>query len=271
MGWPRSIVGALQRLNQRGLAERGDLFLSISREYTVQRSVPGERHGYILRSFGANAYRSEAQERKSSIPVEIPVPYQLHKLSEGPPQHTQTTQDELMKYYRDMALIRRMEITADILFKSQQIRGFCHLYDGQEAVAVGLVEALTDDDSIITAYRDHGLYLARGGTLFECFSELMGKRTGCSGGKGGSMHLYNVKKRFYGGWGIVGTSAPLGAGLSFAHKYLNKKSVAVAIYGDGAANQVHLGIVCVQLLVVFCVKNETEMTFLYFKNLTKFC
>lgn len=148
-----------------------------------------------------------------------------------------TTKEDLMQMYSNMLTIRRMEITADLLFKSQQARGFCHLYDGQEAVAIGMKAALSREDAVITAYRDHGIFLAKGGTVFEVFSELMGKVSGCASGKGGSMHLYKRENNFFGGWGIVGTTAPLGAGLAFALKYDKKKNVAVQIHGDGADNQ----------------------------------
>ncbi|KAH6556079.1 hypothetical protein KP509_1Z206600 [Ceratopteris richardii] len=93
------------------------------------------------------------------------------------------------------------------------------------------------EDAVLTAYRDHGMFLARGGTVFEVFSELMGKVTGCARGKGGSMHLYRRQNNFFGGWGIVGTPPPLGTGLAFALKFLKRDNVAVAIYGDGAENQ----------------------------------
>eukprot|EP00850_Spirogloea_muscicola_P019850 SM000200S05840 [mRNA] locus=s200:180768:183118:- [translate_table: standard] len=137
-----------------------------------------------------------------------------------------------------MHIIRRAEITSDLLFKSGLVRGFCHLYDGQEAVALGMEAALTFDDSVITAYRDHGNFIARGGTPFELFCELMGRKPGAAGGKGGSMHMYKFANQFYGGWGIVGTPPPLGVGISLAQKILKKnKNITVAIYGDGAANQ----------------------------------
>ncbi|MDA7502080.1 pyruvate dehydrogenase (acetyl-transferring) E1 component subunit alpha, partial [Chitinophagales bacterium] len=113
----------------------------------------------------------------------------------------------------------------------------CHLYIGQEAVSAGMISALKDDDKIITAYRDHGLGLARGMTPRECMAELYGKKTGSSKGKGGSMHFFSKEKSFMGGHGIVGAQIPMGAGIAWAEQYNNTGLVACAMFGDGAARQ----------------------------------
>lgn len=163
-----------------------------------------------------------------------PETFETHRI-ETPPLSTTTTKEEMLSYYRTMVLLRRMEMEADKLYKAKFIRGFCHLYIGQEAVALGLEESITKDDAQITTYRDHCQQYLRGDTLEAVYAELMGRKTGCSKGKGGSMHMYY--DNFYGGNGIVGAQVPVGAGVALAMKQQGKKNVVHVMYGDGAANQ----------------------------------
>lgn len=147
------------------------------------------------------------------------------------------SKDELLKYYRDMLLIRRFEEKAGQLYGMGLIGGFCHLYIGQEAVVVGLEAAAKEGDKRITSYRDHGHALACGMEARSVMAELTGRETGCCKGKGGSMHLFSKEKHFYGGHGIVGAQVPLGAGLAFSDKYKGNDNVTFTYFGDGASNQ----------------------------------
>ncbi len=144
---------------------------------------------------------------------------------------------ELLGFYREMLLIRRFEEKAGQLYGMGLIAGFCHLYIGQEAIASGMSHTMKDGDKVITTYRDHGHMISVGSDPKKIMAELLGRRDGSSKGKGGSMHLFDFEKHFYGGHGIVGASVPIGAGLAFADKYLDKKNVTYCYFGDGAAHQ----------------------------------
>ena len=147
------------------------------------------------------------------------------------------TPEELVRYYREMLLIRRFEEKAGQLYGMGLINGFCHLYIGQEAVVVGMHAAAGAADSCITSYRDHGHMLVCGMDPKGVMAELTGRAGGYSRGKGGSMHMFSQEQRFYGGHGIVGAQVPLGTGLGFAHKYTKDNGVAHVYCGDGAVNQ----------------------------------
>ncbi len=190
---------------------------------------------YLLKN-KKNIY-SSCRYMSSSASFEVTRAFKGHKLDTLPSTTVETNKDEMLQFYKTLAYYRRFEIVAATLYSQRLIRGFCHLYDGQEAIITGMEAALTPNDSIITAYRDHDYALSRGDTGQQVFAELMGKSTGTSGGKGGSMHFYNAKNNFYGGNGIVGAQVPLGVGIGFTHKYKNDGGVCVAAYGDGAANQ----------------------------------
>ncbi|ORC92731.1 pyruvate dehydrogenase E1 component alpha subunit [Trypanosoma theileri] len=203
-----------------------------------------------------------------TIPLNPQKPFKLHTAGRDdlPPVPTTATYDpEQMKAGLEMMFrIRRMESLSDQSYKLKKIRGFCHLYIGQEAIPVGMENVLTFDDPIVTGYRDHAWYLARGGTPQEVFAEMFGRESGCSKGKGGSMHMYKVKNNFYGGNGIVGAQVPLGAGLAWRYALENRdkpSNVAVTFYGDGAANQGQvfeaMNFAALQRIpVIFCCENN---------------
>ncbi|SFW23113.1 pyruvate dehydrogenase (acetyl-transferring) E1 component subunit alpha [Chitinophaga sancti] len=150
---------------------------------------------------------------------------------------TKFTKETYLYWYELMLLLRRFEEKAGQLYGMQKIRGFCHLYIGQEAIAAGCMTATKPEDKFITAYRDHALAIAKGMSPDACMAELYGKATGCSKGKGGSMHFFSLEHNFFGGHGIVGAQIGTGAGLAFAEKYKGTDNVAVVFFGDGAARQ----------------------------------
>jgi pyruvate dehydrogenase E1 component alpha subunit len=151
---------------------------------------------------------------------------------------TKFSKETYLYWYELMQLIRQFELTAEEKYKMEgKIRGFFHAYVGQEAIAAGCMTATRPDDMFITAYRDHGLAIAKGVSVDSCMAELYGKATGCAKGKGGSMHFFGKKENFYGGHGIVGAQIGTGTGLAFAEHYKDTDNVVLCFFGDGAARQ----------------------------------
>jgi len=157
--------------------------------------------------------------------------------SPAPGSNSAPTTDELVKFYKDMLLIRRFEERAGQLYGMGLIGGFCHLYIGQEAVVVGLQSCAKPGDTLVTSYRDHGHMLACDMDPKGVMAELTGRSGGYSRGKGGSMHMFSREKGFFGGHGIVAAQVPIGTGLAFAHKYKGDGGLCMAYMGDGAFNQ----------------------------------
>jgi pyruvate dehydrogenase E1 component alpha subunit len=148
------------------------------------------------------------------------------------------TKETYLYWYELMQLIRQFELMAEEKYKMEgKIRGFFHAYVGQEAIAAGCMTATKPEDAFITAYRDHGLAIAKGVSVNSCMAELYGKATGCAKGKGGSMHFFGKEERFFGGHGIVGAQIGTGAGIAFAEQYKGTDNVCLTFFGDGAARQ----------------------------------
>jgi pyruvate dehydrogenase E1 component alpha subunit len=171
----------------------------------------------------------------------------------------------LLDLYRQMCLCRRFEEAAAKAYSQGKISGFLHLYIGQEAVAVGTISAAEPTDYIVATYREHAHYLARTGNARAAMAELYGKATGCSGGRGGSMHLFDAEKRMFGGWAIVGGHVPIAAGVAFASKYRDERDVTLCFFGDGTANMgaFHEGLALAGLwklpVVFICENNQYAM------------
>src|SRR5215471_3434816 len=171
----------------------------------------------------------------------------------------------LVDLYRQMCLCRRFEEAAARAYSQGKISGFLHLYIGQEAVAVGAISAADAGDYIVSTYREHAHYLARTGDARGAMAELYGKATGCVGGRGGSMHLFDARHRFLGGWAIVGGHVPIAAGVAFASKYRDEKDVTLCFFGDGTANMgaFHEGLALAGLwklpVVFLCENNQYAM------------
>jgi pyruvate dehydrogenase E1 component alpha subunit len=171
----------------------------------------------------------------------------------------------LLDLYRQMCLCRRFEEAAAKAYSQGKISGFLHLYIGQEAVAVGALSAAEPTDYIVATYREHAHYLARTGDARGAMAELYGRATGCCGGRGGSMHLFDAARRFLGGWAIVGGHVPIAAGVAFASKYREEQDVTLCFFGDGTANQgaFHEGLALAGLwklpAVFICENNQYAM------------
>ncbi|CUM46713.1 Pyruvate dehydrogenase E1 component subunit alpha, mitochondrial [Debaryomyces fabryi] len=197
----------------------------------ISRSITHQ----LTRGAGVMGRRTMASASSDLVSIKLPESsFEGYNL-DVPELSFETEKETLLQMYKDMIIIRRMEMASDALYKAKKIRGFCHLSIGQEAIAVGIEGAINKQDSVITSYRCHGFTYMRGASVKEVLGELMGKRSGVSYGKGGSMHMY--AQGFYGGNGIVGAQVPLGAGLAFAHKYRGESNVTFNLYGDGASNQ----------------------------------
>jgi pyruvate dehydrogenase E1 component alpha subunit len=171
----------------------------------------------------------------------------------------------LQDLYRQMCLCRRFEEAAAKAYSQGKVSGFLHLYIGQEAVAVGAISAAAPTDYIVATYREHAHYLARTGDARAAMAELYGKATGCSGGRGGSMHLFDAARRMFGGWAIVGGHVPIAAGVAFASKYRSEPDVTLCFFGDGTANMgaFHEGLALAGLwklpVVFICENNQYAM------------
>jgi len=194
-----------------------------SSTFLLRRNVTGQR-------------KFSSDQGSDDVKFEFSEPWKAHRC-EGPNMYAYANRDELLMAFKQMATVRRIEIASDNLYKKKKIRGFCHLYDGQEAVCVGIENAITKNDHVITSYREHGWQFVRGDSIFSIMAEQLGKKGGSARGKGGSMHLYYPENCFYGGNGIVGAQVPLGAGIGLAAKIKGDGTVAYAVFGDGAANQ----------------------------------
>jgi pyruvate dehydrogenase E1 component alpha subunit len=213
------------------------LFRSLGRLF---RSGRGDRPPTLPDADGSATGLAAPGAERGATPLARAVPtvqewsFMAQVQTEAKPAVNKT---QALTWLRQMLLIRRFEERSAMLYQNQKIGGFCHLYSGQEPVAVGAIGALREDDYVITAYRDHGHALARGMDPKAAMAEQFGKAAGCSKGKGGSMHLFDAEKQFLGGHAIVGSHIPLAAGVAFAIKYKGEDRVCLCFFGDGAMDQ----------------------------------
>jgi len=198
--------------------------------------MEGLHHDTILEPSATDSDKKKGDPKLEEKEKALPNQESAEDFSTSSANQSLSAEDKV-DLYEKMLRIRRFEERSLRSYQQGHIGGFLHLYIGQEAVAVGSVSMLGEDDHVITAYRDHGHALAVGMDFDECMAELYGKKTGCSKGKGGSMHFFAPDKNYWGGHGIVGGQTPLGLGIAFALKYNNKKGSCLCFMGDGATNQ----------------------------------
>lgn len=232
----------------------------------VNVNVNGNGNAIRMAMANNNNTQQFSTSTDDSVTFDLTGSFKTHNLETAPSNEITMTKDELLSHFKLMYTMRRMEITCDNEYKARNIRGFCHLYDGQEAVATGINAAFEHEDSWITSYRCHCIALAKGkGSVSSILAELFGNAGGMTKGKGGSMHFYSKENNFFGGQGIVGAQVPVGTGLAFANKYNAKPgqpmNVAIACYGDGAANQGQIWesanmASLWKLPMIFCIENN---------------
>ena len=198
--------------------------------------MEGLHHDTILEPSATDSDKKKGDPKLEEKEKALPNQESAEDFSTSSANQSLSAEDKV-DLYEKMLRIRRFEERSLRSYQQGHIGGFLHLYIGQEAVAVGSVSMLGEDDHVITAYRDHGHALAVGMDFDECMAELYGKKTGCSKGKGGSMHFFAPDKNYWGGHGIVGGQTPLGLGIAFVLKYNNKKGSCLCFMGDGATNQ----------------------------------
>ena len=249
---------------QKALDEVADASGGNDAATTEGRSSPLAGNGESEDTVGGAATRQSLEIPEG--PIEETVSFDTYPADTYEHDALGFADEEVIDLLRNMLLQRRFENRCRQMYQQQKISGFLHLYIGQEAVSTGSVNAVElGEDSIITAYRDHGMGLAMGMTPEEGMAELFGKRTGCSKGKGGSMHFFDREKKMMGGHGIVGAHLPLGVGIAFAHKYRSDDEVCLCFFGDGAMHQGAFREACnlagiYELPIVFvCENNQYAM------------
>ncbi|PSQ87579.1 MAG: pyruvate dehydrogenase (acetyl-transferring) E1 component subunit alpha [Bacteroidetes bacterium QS_4_64_154] len=249
---------------QKALDEVADASGGNDAATTEGRSSPLAGNGESEDTVGGAATRQSLDIPEG--PIEETVSFDTYPADTYEHDALGFADEEVIGLLRNMLLQRRFENRCRQMYQQQKISGFLHLYIGQEAVSTGSVNAIDlGEDSIITAYRDHGMGLAMGMTPEEGMAELFGKRTGCSKGKGGSMHFFDREKKMMGGHGIVGAHLPLGVGIAFAHKYRGDDEVCLCFFGDGAMHQGAFREACnlagiYELPIVFvCENNQYAM------------